>query len=694
MTRFDPVALRITFGFFLFSSLWILFSDELLVRLVKDPDLIGVLATLKGLAFVTISALLLYGILNRYFLVLKQENLDRRKIEEQLRTSRTLQHAILDGTPNADYVKDVAGRYLLFNRGAENFVGKMAAEVIGRDDQAIFPPAEAAWVMAGDRAVMEGGVVKIYEEKVTGRTGELLTFLSTKGPVHDEAGRVIGLFGVAHDITQRKRAEEQMRESEQRYRALFEHMHEGFAYCRMVYDGRQQPVDFVYLSVNHSFGRLTGLENVEGRTVTELIPGIREMSPEVFEIYGRVAATGNAETFEFYFKPIKRWLNISAYCPAPGFFAAVFDDITERKLAADELRQSREEFRDLFEHAPVGYHEIDSEGRLVRVNEALLQMLGYTAEELLGQFVWKISAEEEVSRKAALAKLGGEPSPLSFQRWFRRKDGSVFPVLIDDRVVRDSAGRITGLRAIIEDNTERHQAEVALERERTLLRTLIDTIPDPIYVKSSDSRFLLANQALARFMGASGPAELIGRSDVDFFAADLAAGFRADEEQVLAGQAVISQEETIPVNGEGLRQVLTTKVPFRDPQGQIVGLVGIGRDVTGQMQVERALKASEERLQLATLVARIGIFECDHAQDRIHTSELLREIDGLGDSPSIAGRFALLVERSHPADREYVGSRWAELANPAWDGTMVVEFRLQMPDRNYRWLRVRLHTWF
>jgi PAS domain S-box-containing protein len=124
-----------------------------------------------------------------------------------------------------------------------------------------------------------------------------------------------------------------LRASEARYRSLFENMLNGFAYCKMQYDNDDRPVDFVYLEVNDAFERLTGFKNVVGKPVTEVIPGIREASPELFEIYGRVASTGIPETFEFDFKSQSQWLFISVYCPEKGHFVVVFDDITKRKRA-------------------------------------------------------------------------------------------------------------------------------------------------------------------------------------------------------------------------------------------------------------------------------------------------------------------------------------------------------------------------
>ncbi len=147
------------------------------------------------------------------------------------------------------------------------------------------------------------------------------------------------MFGISRDITQRDQAEEALRESEQRYRTLFENMLEGYAYCRMLFDEHGRPVDFVYLEVNDSFERLTGLAGVVGKKVTEVLPGVREASPELFEIYGRVASTGKPERFEINFEPLKSWLSISVYSPEREYFVAVFDNITARKRS-EEAREA------------------------------------------------------------------------------------------------------------------------------------------------------------------------------------------------------------------------------------------------------------------------------------------------------------------------------------------------------------------
>ncbi len=159
----------------------------------------------------------------------------------------------------------------------------------------------------------------------------------------------------------------------------------------------------------------------------------------------------------------------SARAATPAAYGAVAD----QEGAEETLRQSLAEFKDLFDHAPVGYHEVDAEGRLVRINQTELDMLGYTREELLGQFVWKISAEEAVSRNALVAKLSGEPPPRVFQRLLRRKDGSVFPALIEDQLVRRADGAVIGIRAVIQDISVRVKLEEALREANENLETKV-----------------------------------------------------------------------------------------------------------------------------------------------------------------------------------------------------------------------------
>jgi diguanylate cyclase (GGDEF)-like protein/PAS domain S-box-containing protein len=132
-------------------------------------------------------------------------------------------------------------------------------------------------------------------------------------------------------------SQDAMAESEGRYRSLFENMLEGFAYCKMLFDRRGRPIDFVYLDVNGAFEKLTGLANVVGKRFTEVVSGAQDSQPELFERYGRVALTGMPERFEIEIKALGMWFSISAYGAGKECFVATFDNITERKQAEESL---------------------------------------------------------------------------------------------------------------------------------------------------------------------------------------------------------------------------------------------------------------------------------------------------------------------------------------------------------------------
>jgi PAS domain S-box-containing protein len=140
--------------------------------------------------------------------VLAQDITKRKRAEDELKKNRILLQNIIEGTSDAVYVKDRNGRYLLFNTAASRITGKRSEEVIGKDDTVLFPPEEARMIMEGDRRVMDAGKTMTYEEDLS-HAGEKHIYLSTKGPLFDDDGSVIGLFGIARDITARKAAEKE-----------------------------------------------------------------------------------------------------------------------------------------------------------------------------------------------------------------------------------------------------------------------------------------------------------------------------------------------------------------------------------------------------------------------------------------------------------------------------------------------------
>jgi len=151
--------------------------------------------------------------------------------------------------------------------------------------------------------------------------------------------------------------------------------------------------------------------------------------------------------------------------------ATGFVEALNRNRAEEALRKSEIRFQELFDDAPVGYHEVEAGGRITKVNRTELEMLGYAAEEMLGQPIWKFVMEKEQSQQSIMAKITGVAPPgRQFERTYGRKDGTTFPVLIEDRLLRDAEGRIMGIRSTIQDITDRKRAEEEVKTLEEQLR--------------------------------------------------------------------------------------------------------------------------------------------------------------------------------------------------------------------------------
>jgi len=264
-------------------------------------------------------------------------------------------------------------------------------------------------------------------------------------------------------------------------------------------------------------------------------------------------------------------------------FYTFFAGIVEQQLREREAR-----LQELFDEAPIGYHELDTDGRIMRVNSTELEMYGHSEEEMLGKPVWEFYVDQKQSQQSVAAKLAGNiPPGQAFERKIQRTDGIVIPVLIEDRLLYDKAGRITGIRSTIQNITKRKQAEESLAKESNLLRTLINNMPDNIYVKDTKSRFVIANISVAHLMGTT-PEGLLGKTDFDFFPQQLAEKYYADDQKVIrTGRPLVGQEEPAIDPASKHKWYSTTKVPLRDSQGRIVGIVGISRDITVRNFIEK-----------------------------------------------------------------------------------------------------------
>jgi PAS domain S-box-containing protein len=266
--------------------------------------------------------------------------------------------------------------------------------------------------------------------------------------------------------TIRRESDKTLSESEARYRSLFENMLNGFAHCRMQYDDQGRPVDFVYLDVNAAFERLTGLKDVVGKPVSEVIPGIRELSPELFEAYGRVASTGVPESFDFDFKSQNQWLHIAVYRPKQGTFVAVFEDITERKRAELDLRLAKEQLYRAVRSGKVGLWDWDLRTDRVDYSPEFKSQMGYENDEIandISEWRRRVHPDDlEGALKAVQACLDSADPDYESAFRLRHKSGSYRHILARGTKLLDSDGMPIRLLGTHVDITERTELQAQL----------------------------------------------------------------------------------------------------------------------------------------------------------------------------------------------------------------------------------------
>ena len=542
----------------------------------------------------------------RHFLAIVSDITERKWAEEELRDSQALYHSLVENLPQSVFRKDRDGRFQFVSERFCQGAGRTFEEIVGKTDADLFPPELAQAYRQDDLRVMETGQPLDQEEKHVGADGRESFVQVVKTPLRDATGRIIGVQGVFWDITGRKRAQAALQKN-QRQLAEVNQM------LQVVMDTIPARIfwknkDLVYLGCNHLFAKDAGQkspEDIIGETDHDL--GWREQA----ELYRKddmeVMRSGNSKLG--YEEPQTTpegkqiWLRTSKV-PLRDInnriigILGTYEDITERKRAEDELQKL----------AAVVMHSSELvclatlDGRMIFLNEAGTRMLGIASEEAVEKDILQVFPDHLVEkvRKEILPRLKEGGTWEGDLQYHNLKTGALTDVRAMLFPIMDSKTGIPLYLANVSlDITERKRAEEALHHERTLMATLMENIPDGVYFKDTASRFLRVNRAQARKFGLSDPAQLVGKSDADFFSGEHARQALADEQQILRnGQPLLNVEEKETWLDGTVSWVVTTKLPLRDAAGRIIGTCGISRDITERKRAEETLERERALMRM------------------------------------------------------------------------------------------------
>lgn len=337
-----------------------------------------------------------------------------------------------------------------------------------------------------------------------------------------------------------------------------------------------------------------------------------------------------------------------------SLYSTTVGHLITRVRAEAALRESETRHRALFENAHDAIF-VMRESVFVDCNSRALALFGGERADLIGQPPYRFSPprqpdgmnSREKARDVLTLALSGMPQ--TFEWRYLRLDGTPFDVEVT--LSRMALPRETLVLAMVRDITLRKQAEDELAAERNLLRTLIDALPDRIYVKDTQGAVVLTNIANAQAMGERDPDAVVGKTDFDVYPRELAERYNADDRAVIeGGEPLLNRIEPIYLDAqEEPRWLATTKVPLRDAQNRVIGLVGVGHDITAQRATQEALRQSRERLDMALQVAGLGMWDWYVQTGRVVFNERWAEISGhtLDELGTHSGVWETLV---HPED--------------------------------------------
>ena len=495
---------------------------------------------------------------------------------------------------------DAQGRVDFMNLAAQRLTGWTDSEARGRPIQEVFriineeTRAQVENPLA--RVLREGVVVGLANHTVlVAKDGIERPIADSGAPIRDEKGAITGVVLVFRDQTDERAAQRLLQESERRYRTLAESLPHLVWTCRA--DG---PCD--YLSpLWVAYTGISEADQLGYRWLEQLHPDDRE---RVMAEWSEVAPRGNVFDIEFRIRRKDgehRWFKTRAipFRDSEGRVVKWFGsntDIDDYKQAEQALKDARDRLEEAQRVARAGSWKWNTAKDEITGSAEFYRLFDVAPEGLarFSQFTDRLHPDdrERVQRDVAEALKQDRPYDTDYR--VQLTNGGWRDINARGQLLADAEGKTASLVGTCLDITERKQAERALRASEAQYRTVVDNIPQKVFVKGRDFRWVSVNLLFAHDLGKK-PEEIVGKNDYDLFPKDLADKYRADDKRIMETGATDEYDEEYVEKGE-LRIVHTIKTPVRDEAGTITGVLGVFWDVTERRRAEEALRTSNEAL--------------------------------------------------------------------------------------------------
>jgi PAS domain S-box-containing protein len=405
----------------------------------------------------------------------------------------------------------------------------------------------------------------------------------------DEAGKPIGVASTERDITERKRKEQAVGKSEERYRALFNTLIDGFCIIEVLLDPEGRPADYRFLEVNPEFEAQTGLRNAQGKRMRELAP---EHEEYWFELYGKVALTGEPARFVQEAKALNRWFDVSAYRVGQQDsrqVAVLFNDITERKQAEENIRLMATVVRDSNDAITIQ----DFAGRITAWNHGAELMYGYSETEALVANIDLLTIPDKVQeQKDFTRRLVAGEKVTSFETQRVTKDGRILDVWMTVTKLVDEAGKPIGVASTERDiSVRKREAE-----EASRMATVVRDSNDAITIQDFQGRITAWNRGAELMYGYSEAEALV--ANIDRLTAP---GKVAEQKDFIrrleAGEAVTSLETQRVTKDGRILDVWMTVTKLVDEAGKPIGIASTERDISVRKRAAEKLQQQTDELR-------------------------------------------------------------------------------------------------